>query len=110
MKTIETRVYTNVILTVIALLLAAIALRPVLDVATTAYAQRERGFETETTAASDESYGETSVLYAQANALKEVAASIREMAKAMEATSEHAAASAEAQQAIAEAIRSLGQL
>jgi hypothetical protein len=106
MKAMQTRLYTNTILTVIAILLAVLAFQPVMDFASTAYAQRDvpltggelgRG---DTTATSGDRE--------QANAQKEIADAIRELATAMAESGSGMQDSAAAQREIADAIRGLG--
>lgn len=109
MKAMQTRLYTNVILTVIAMLLAALALQPVMDFTSNAYAQRDttlvdepvlerRGYE---------SRGGDEI---QASAQKEIADAIRELAAAMTESGAAAQESAAAQHEIADAIRGLSNL
>jgi len=87
MKTVQSRLYTNVILTVIALSLAAIAFRPFVSVSTPAQAQismGQVGSATEQRARSgDEKVAAATESVATAN--KDIAAAIREAAKAQTA-------------------------
>lgn len=116
MKTIQTRVYTNVILTAIAVLLAVLAFQPVMQITSNAHAQRERNLEPErdygsvTQTLERSTYPDLGGDTEQADAQREIAAAIQELARAVESSGESAAESAEAQREIADAIRSLGNL
>lgn len=109
MKTIQTRVYTNVILTAIAVLLAVLAFQPVLQFTSNAYAQRDRDFirsAAEETASDPAPAGDN----IQAGAQREIARAIEQLARAVESTTDASQESADAQRDIADAIRSLGNL
>lgn len=103
MQTVKSRVYTNAILTAIAILLAVVALRPFVDVATEAYARDDR-MEAERNTQQQLRLGDemaqfqvlADAIRASATATSEVAAATRE--------------SAEAQRDIAKAITRLGSL
>jgi len=103
MQTIKSRVYTNAILSAIAILLAVIAFRPFINVATEAYARDDR-MDAERNSQQQLRLGDESAqtaLLAEAqnriaSATSEVAAATRE--------------SAEAQREIAKAIAKLGSL
>lgn len=103
MQTVKSRVYTNAILTAIAILLAVVALRPFVDVATDAYARDDR-MEAERNTQQKSRFGDESLQYqlladalrANATATSEVAAATRD--------------SADAQREIAKAIARLGSL
>jgi hypothetical protein len=107
MKGIETRVYNNLMLTVIAIFLALLVLRPVLDIGTPAYAQRDRTLRSETGGADSVDWTTTGGDQQQAAAQREIAGAIRDLASAIK---ESQGASAEAQTKIADAIRSLGSM
>lgn len=102
MRSIETRTYTNAILTVIAVLLAINAFGPALRVTTDAEAQRPRLSQ-----ANEEKQNLTSNAggdEAVASATRELAAATLEIATAIR---EQATAQAEAQEAIGKAIAKL---
>ncbi|GEM_PF-5271316 len=96
MQTIQSRAYTNVILTVIALLLAVLAIGPYVQVNTPAWAQiepsRPRNIQ-QTAASGDEIVGRATESVARAT--QDIAQAIREAAKS--------------QQAIADALLALGE-
>ncbi len=120
MKAIQTRVYTNVILTVIAMFLAVLAFRPVLDFTTNAYAQRDRSTTPDrdlTEGLPDEfarqGVGPDATFSAgadQAEAQRDIAEAIRDLAEAVRDGQDAAREAASAQQAIADAISGLGEL
>lgn len=109
MKAMQTRVYTNVILTVIAILLAALALQPVLNFTSNAYAQRDPAF-TEGPTLERREFEAPAGDNMQAAAQKEIADAIRELAAAVSESGTAAQDSAAAQREIADAIRGLGNL
>lgn len=83
MQTIQSRVYTNAILTVIAIFLAVIALQRFYDAATPAYAQRESRERLVPEKGDAKSYKSESGDLAVASANKEIAAALREIADAV---------------------------
>lgn len=109
MKTIQTRVYTNVILTVIAMLLAVLAFQPVMQFTSNAYAQRDRGFGEVESLEPTRDAGQSGDNI-QAEAQRDIARAIEQLARAVESTTDASQQSADAQADIADAIRSLGNL
>lgn len=104
MQTIQSRVYTNAILTVIAIFLAVIALQNFYDAATPAYAQREARERLVPEKGDAKSYKAESGDLAVAAANKEIASSLKDIADAIK---ESAKSTSESGEKIA---KSLGQL
>ncbi len=99
MQTIQSRIYTNVILTVIAMLLAILALRPV--IVRSAGAQDE---ERKPSASSSSAPPGSGAIFSGDT---EVANANREIAKAIQGVADAIKKSGESQQAIADAIGEL---
>lgn len=86
MKTIQSRIYTNVILTVIAIFLGALALQPVLSISTQAFAQRTSDRNLQQRRAYEQKQGAPAENLAKAT--HEVAAATRGVAQATQASAD----------------------